>query len=640
MKNEKNSEEPARKKIRINYFYFGFFFLFLASIQVYHVFTVAKGSFSQEIFVVDAILQTLLEVLLLAGLENLIRRFVSKFLAHLFVAATFLLFLLQVIDFPLVKLVGMSVWYAINFVSDETFSNLLEMLYATNISLVVWAFFGLLMLTLPFIGVWLFHIGQKRIRDNRGTLSYGMFGGLLGSLFCALLAWDAGMVKEQPLIVYEGYQKALPWKRTILCPDFNSYILVSSLKGSKSEHEIVELIKQKPLNLEKKPNIFLFIIESLREDYVDEKIAPNLFQFKTDNVSFDLAFSNANATQLSWFSIFFSKLPFYWSKFQEGNWKSGSTALKLLEKAGYQIHVYSSCRLSYYGMDQLMFGQNLELAHTFDFFPHESEDVVFASDAAVLEKVQDDMRLYDSSTGGHMFIIFLDSTHFGYSWPHDEPLRFQPIVEEMNYFSAAYSQDNLEGIKNRYRNAFYYVDSLFDRFQKTLNETRNGPEAVVILTGDHGEEFYEKGHMFHASDLSHEQTNVPLYYKFGKEGFGSSCQPCKMTSHIDIFPTVFHYLFKESNFEEFFDGESVFAQKKWPFTVSTRYNASRNPYEFFIHNGTHKLIARFNNEKEIFKSKELYLLWTKDLADETVPHSHTGVKDHFGEALDFLFTPQ
>ena len=67
-------------------------------------------------------------------------------------------------------------------------------------------------------------------------------------------------------------------------------------------------------SLNHKPDIYLFVIESLREDYITVENSPHLNQFKEKNVSFDLTLSNANATHNSWFSLFHSKFPFYWEK--------------------------------------------------------------------------------------------------------------------------------------------------------------------------------------------------------------------------------------------------------------------------------------------------------------------------------------
>ena len=43
---------------------------------------------------------------------------------------------------------------------------------------------------------------------------------------------------------------------------------------------------------------------------------------------------------------------------------------------------------------------------------------------------------------------------------------FLPIEEEINYLKAT-TDGNVDGIKNRYRNAIHYIDSLFKKFLET-----------------------------------------------------------------------------------------------------------------------------------------------------------------------------
>src|ERR1700722_11553084 len=123
----------------------------------------------------------------------------------------------------------------------------------------------------------------------------------------------------------------------------------------------------------------------------------------------------------------------------------------------------------------------------------------------------------------------------------------------------------------------------------TLNSYKGGDESVVIITGDHGEEFYEEGHLFHASSLSHHQMHVPLYYKFGSSNILQK-HPL-MTCHMDIFPTLFHYLTDQDCMHNVLQGQSIFRPNRWPYTIIARFNASRSPREFCINNGNKKIIA-------------------------------------------------
>lgn len=180
-------------------------------------------------------------------------------------------------------------------------------------------------------------------------------------------------------------------------------------------------------------------------------------------------------------------------------------------------------------------------------------------------------------------------------------------------------------MKNRYHNAVNYMDSLFGDFYESLPDKEN---AIIAFTGDHGEEFFEYGHLFHNSHLTHVQTNVPLYIKFGNKA------PVKnlIGSQMDIFPSIIHHL----------------SQKEYPFLQGTtkthhaftaRFNAGRTPYEFCIDNGKNKMIAQFVNRSNIFSGETLKIISLRSSEDEQrdVEDVKGWVQSEFGDALNSIF---
>ena len=415
-------------------------------------------------------------------------------------------------------------------------------------------------------------------------------------------------------------------------------VLDHFLKLPKEEDQTLRSLDSRAFSLARKPDVYLFVIESLREDFITEAHSPNIYQFKQDHISFDLALSNSNATQISWFSLFFSEYPFYWGKITPNNWNEGSVPLRSFKKMGYDIHAFSSARLGYYQMDHLIFGKTQYLADTL-FTPDEEEfDEPYQRDQIAMEQLLERMD-HPEEEGGRLFIVFLDATHLDYSWPKEECSLFHPFEERINYFKVACSNRDVEKIQNRYRNSLYFVDKLMGQFFEKLETCPGGKEAVVILTADHGEEFYENGHLFHASGLTHQQTHVPLYYRFGSDKQVNRDSVCKVTCHMDIFPTLFHYLLGEDLFSQELKGQSIFKTDRSPYIVACRFNASRPPYEFFIHNGKEKITARFDNERDIFHSKKLNILSKKNINEENIAYDLTSLKELFIEATWPLYQP-
>ncbi|HSX03184.1 MAG TPA: sulfatase-like hydrolase/transferase [Rhabdochlamydiaceae bacterium] len=623
-------------RVQINYVYFGLLFVILSFIHGYHASLIENGSFIFKwYFIAYAISQSLLEVLLLAILSEWINWFFPKVAHYCFISFTFILCFAHFIDFFLVRLMDISFWNALSFVMDESLANFKELLYATHVSIAIWLMGAILGITLLLFGLLFFHFTEKIAQKK--TLFIKTSHSLV--IFCALpflfLLSDRIMQHFISSGMYLDYQKVLPLKDTFISSKAGIISLPSYLKEPEKEEKVLAAINSRDFSQKEKPDIYIFIIESLREDFLTGEVAPNLNRFKNENLSTPLALSSANGTQLSWFSIFYSKFPFYFSKIKSPEWSSGSPALQILKKMGYSIDVLSSVRLSYYQMDKLIFGEKEKLAKFSYFFPFGNATKAYESDQKAMAKL---IQLStEKESGGRCFIVFLESTHFGYSWPTKSFSRFEPTIDEINYLSILFSKNDLEKIKNRYRNSIYFLDSLFGKFTESLKENGSWENAVVVVTGDHGEEFYEQGHLFHASNLSKMQTSVPIYYKLGKN---LNITPAEMGSHIDIFPTIFHYLLKDQQlFSDFFDGESIFCENKFPYAFSARFNAGRSPYEMLIHNGKYKLLTRFFDKKRVFQSDKLEILDAKDNSDLSISYSLDKVQNDFSPAFKKICTP-
>lgn len=618
----------------VNYLFFGVYFLITALIHVFHVILVDPHiSLSTYFFVVYAIAECTLETILLIFIAGFLNRFMPR-MVNLFALGAFFLFLGHAIDFFLVRLVDMSFWYALHFVSQESYENFIQLLLASNVSLFIWALAGFAGAALLLAGILIFRLTNRWSLRRPISVPLPIGAATLCSFCLFLLFWDYGLRGHVPKVHLDRYQKTLPWKSTLLQHKAEYLPLKTRLHDLETEEELMCKLDSRVFSLTHKPDIYLFVVESLRDDYINAANTPVIHRFKEENISFDLALSNANATHLSWFSLFYSKFPLYWGKVEPEEWKQGSFPLALLKKMGYKIYVSSSARLSYYQMDRIIFGEDQHLADSF-FIPEDEEvDEPYLRDQKAIDNLLVEM---DKGSSGRVFITFLDATHFDYSWPK-ELTQFYPIEDKINYFKAAVYQGGLESIKNRYRNALHFVDTLFAKFLKSLHKSPGGNEAIVMLTGDHGEEFFEHGNLFHISNLSHPQMHIPLYYRLGDHPELRERARCSLSCHMDVFPTIFHYLVGEDLMSEVLQGESIFKEDRWPYVVVARFNANRSPTEFCIHNGSHKLIAEFNNERDIFSSSALKVLSTKNCRDENLSQDISVIHQAFDSALEHIFS--
>lgn len=119
------------------------------------------------------------------------------------------------------------------------------------------------------------------------------------------------------------------------------------------------------------------------------------------------------------------------------------------------------------------------------------------------------------------------------------------------------------------RQIYHLFGFHFNSFVMNLITTPGGIASMVLITGDHGEEFLENGHWGHNSEFTDQQTRVPLVLYI--PGTGQSTVS-RMTSHLDIAPTLLPLLGLKNRAENFSQGYDLFAGDKRTFTVISDWN--------------------------------------------------------------------
>ncbi len=626
-KHKKRSPQPT---LRLNYIYFGLIFLLFAFMHTWSVLLVWKQADSAPwVFVGHAIVQAGVEALILSYVAAFLHARKARILEGLFISFTVVLCIIHLIDFHLVRLMDISIWYAMDFVLDESWRNFLELVIASAVPFSK-IFLGLGILCCALIAaIWFFTRTQAFVVRKKGwdkilrrpatVLATGLF--LLGT-------WEFTARNSVDAVDYERYTKALPWKRGMFLPSQSTKLDIALQPGI-SPQEMNEALKEQCAHPKTKPNIFLFVVETLREEFLTEESAPNLVALKNSNTL--KSYSNSNATQVSWFSIFYSQAPVYFGNVHRSSWKGGSPILTQFKNAGYKLHLYSGSRLSYYGMNQVIFGEQYALVDNVYLDLPSQDRPAWQCDQAMVKHLCDDIHKYREEEG-HIFIVFMESTHFDYSWPVEQETVFTPYVSSVNFVKAACFQDEMEELKNRYRNAIHYIDKLVGQFTTTLKEENRFDDSLVIITADHGEEFFEEGNLFHASALSDQQITVPIYFHMGQE-----LPKAEVISHVDIMPTLLHVCMGEEVGQGIFYGQSVLHENRDTSAMTGRYNGSRSPHEFLLQNSTARLHARFSNPSCPERSKMVEVLSFEKDGQPVQGISTEKVAEIFGDSFSELF---
>lgn len=101
------------------------------------------------------------------------------------------------------------------------------------------------------------------------------------------------------------------------------------------------------------------------------------------------------------------------------------------------------------------------------------------------------------------------------------------------------SAAQLDFILAQYAGEIRATDELLGRFFELLRQRGLWDDALVIVTADHGEEFFEHGKKGHKKNLHVETVQVPLFVKYpAGRGPAPGTRDPRLVSLVDVVPTV------------------------------------------------------------------------------------------------------
>lgn len=573
------------QKREVNYLYFSFFLVFLTLLSLLH-YKEQPITGIPLFFILYAVGQAFLEVCVFILLAYVLKRWTPSWIHLAFIGTSFILLIFHFTHFIMVRLMDAPLSYLFKFFFGSGVDHLIAGFQALNMNWTMIAIIIGTFLIIPVLGLGFYALTAKMVQRKPLHLSLNQIGITIAAISATLLLLD---IVAHPFLnrsVYTKYQKTLPLGTTFLAPTKKHIALLHPFSTIRDEKETQKHLPR--MTLAHRPNIFFFIIETLRKDFL--YAAPHLTQFAKDHIDFPSSFSNANSTYLSWFALFHSDFPFHWATMRD-TWEKGSIPLQILKNLGYKIKVYSSADLRYFNMDNLIFGNDRKLADSIEEYSFDRNIQPCDRDALAINALKRDL-----TKEGNVYLIFLDATHSEYSFPKDFPLKYEPISKEIDYLTIGPKSPELELIKNRYRNAIAYIDSLMGDFFEKLKKEHLFDDAIISITGDHGEEFFEEGALFHGTHLNHYQTSVPILLKFPSKDWLPQTQEA---THLDLFPSILHYLTKQSDFTSLFDGRSIFSLERLPFRIAVLQNGPDTPIEFSVENSDVKLRALMIDDSKL-----------------------------------------
>jgi membrane-anchored protein YejM (alkaline phosphatase superfamily) len=329
--------------------------------------------------------------------------------------------------------------------------------------------------------------------------------------------------------------KAFPFYMPITFRRFAKSLGLNQPKNAAFDMKFREINLQYPLKpIEqkadaKKYNIVFLMAESLRADMLNPKVMPQTWAFSQKAIKFNDHYSGGNGTRMAMFAAFYGLYGNYWFNFLDE--RKGPVFMDLLIKNNYQLSMYSSAKFSYPEFEKTIFSK-LSPSQLHDSSELESGSLGWKFDRQNVDKMLNFITAADKSKP-FMTFMFFESPHALYYFPPENEI-YTPYLEEFNYAEVDLKKD-IPLIKNRYMNSCNHLDSQFAKVLKYLEDNSLLDSTIVVLTGDHGEEFMEKGRWGHNSTFSQEQTRTPLVIWVPGQ---SPREVDTMTSHLDIPVTL------------------------------------------------------------------------------------------------------
>lgn len=315
------------------------------------------------------------------------------------------------------------------------------------------------------------------------------------------------------------------------------------VKSGSLNYPLAPLVVDKPA---RSPNIVWLVAESLRFDMLDPKIMPALWNFSEQALRMEKHYSGGNLTQMGVFSMFYGLYAPYW--FTMLDHRRAPVLMDVLQQQNYQFSLHTSQRFSFPAFDKTVF-VNMNKA---DMHEHLEIGEQWQRDRTNVGEMLDFIDTRDEKRP-FMTYMFFESTHANYYFP-PETVIAEPYLKDLNYLTADFEKD-IGLIKNRYINASRHVDQQVARVIDHLRNKKLLDNTIVIVLGDHGEEFMERSRWGHSAEFNRFQTSTPAVIHVP----GQAPRVVKgITSHLDIPATLLPLLGVRNPATDYSLGQNLF----------------------------------------------------------------------------------
>lgn len=298
-------------------------------------------------------------------------------------------------------------------------------------------------------------------------------------------------------------------------------------------------------------NILVIVIDSWRYDMLSREVTPALSTFAAGAANFENHTSGGSATRTGIFTLFYGLTANYWHPFLHE--RRGPVLISEALRLHYQMGVFGSAALTSPEFDQTVFADvpNLRL--------RSEDETAYRRDEEITDGFINFLSRRDPSRP-FLGFLFYDAPH-AFSVPPNFDLAFRPSLDAPDFLALNESYDPMPFL-NLYKNSVRFDDGLIARVLASLDASGEAERTVVIVTGDHGQEFNENGKNYwgHSGNFSRYQIGVPFVLRWPGRKPRTYSHP---TNHIDLAPTLLREVFHCNNgSDDYTFGDDLFDETR------------------------------------------------------------------------------
>ncbi len=304
----------------------------------------------------------------------------------------------------------------------------------------------------------------------------------------------------------------------------------------------VQLVEHLSATTEPRPNIFIFVIDSMRPDYLGPynpraTYTPNLDTFARDSIVFHHAYTQYAGTSLS--------EPAIWS---------GAMML-------HAHYVQPFSRLN--SLDRLVHADNYHTIVSMDevlslILPADQVDVKLDTDKKLWNQLElgDTLRQAEAALDAHP--------------QGEQPIFFYAQPKNVHQFArndvpspASQHWQSPAGLNSRISYEVHWVDSCLGQFFAYLKQRGMYDNSIIIVTSDHGDATGELGRISHSTVIWPEVMRVPLLVHLpAKMRESVVYDDTRISTLTDIAPTLYYLLGHRPIRQNALYGRPLFAESK------------------------------------------------------------------------------